>query len=58
MNPRLRSQVVSVVRGVGYVVMCIRSVFLVGIEVGGARDVELLCGVELCMFMCICVVLC
>ena len=38
--------------------MCIRSVFLVGIEVGGAWMVELCCGAVLCMCLCICVVLC
>ena len=38
--------------------MCIRSVFLVGIEVGGARMVELCCGVVLCRCLCMCVVLC
>ena len=38
--------------------VCIRSVFLVGIEVGGARVVVLRCGAELGMSMCICVVLC
>ena len=39
--------------------MCIRSVFLVGIEVGGARDVELWwwCCVELCLCMLCCVML-
>ena len=39
--------------------MCIRSVFLVGIEVGGAWDVVLWwwCYVELCLCMLCCVVL-
>ena len=38
--------------------ICIRSVFLLGIEVSGARVVVLCCGAMLCMCLCICVVLC
>ena len=41
----------------GYVVGCIRSVFLVGIEVRGARVVELYCGVVF-MYVCCVVLMC
>ena len=37
---------------------CIRSVFLVGIEVGGARVVVLCCGAVLCCVVLMCVMYC
>ena len=65
-NPRLWFRVGCVDGSVGCVVMCIKSVFLVGIEVGGARDVVLWwwCYVELCLcvyvlcYVDVCCVLC